>query len=95
MSMQKYYKISEVAKIFGVHHDTVKKWCIAGDIEANNIGGTWFIPTEATETYERGEKPKRVQMLEKQNERLQEQIEAMQMTIRRVAGTLLETGGEL
>lgn len=91
--MQKYYKMSEVAKIYGVHDSTVKKWCMSGEIEFVTKGGMIFIPIEATESYERGDKPKRVIMLEKQNERLQERIKALETLMTRVAGTLLEQGG--
>ena len=89
---KQYYKIGEVAEIFGVAYDTVKKWCLRGDIDANNVGGIWFIPIEAVEHYEKGLKPKRVIALEREKERLQEQIDAMQRTMRQVAGTLLERG---
>lgn len=87
---KKYYKISEVSEIYGVHHDTVKKWCINGDMEANFIGGTWYIPIEATESYEKGLKPKRVLALEKDKEALQKRIEALERVMREVAGTLLK-----
>ena len=89
---KQYYKIDEVAEIFGVAYNTVKKWCLRGDIDANNVGGIWFIPIEAVEHYEKGLKPKRVIALEREKERLQEQIDAMQRTMRQVAGTLLERG---
>lgn len=89
---KQYYKIPDVAEIFGVAYDTVKKWCLRGDIDANNVGGIWFIPIEAVEHYEKGLKPKRVIALEREKERLQEQIDAMQRTMRQVAGTLLERG---
>lgn len=91
--MQKrYYRVDEVAKMFTVSYSTVRKWCMNGEIECNNVGGIWFIPVEAVEPYREGIKPKRVQMLEKENERLRERIKALQNKMLSVAGTLLQEG---
>ena len=91
---KRYYKIGEVAEIFGVAYDTVKKWCLRGDIDANNVGGIWFIPIEAVEHYERGLKPKRVVLLEKKIEALESQISDYKRQMRVVAGMLLQIEGE-
>lgn len=85
-----YIKVSEVAKIFSVSVNTVKKWCVNGDIEATRIGGTWFIPAHATEPSQGELKPKRVLVLEKQNKALQDELDALRTLLRNVAGTLLE-----
>lgn len=85
-----YIKVSEVAKVFSVSINTVKKWCVNGDIEATRIGGTWFIKREAIEPSQSELKPKRVVALEKQNKALQDELEALQSLMRNIAGTLLE-----
>lgn len=90
--MQKYYKMTEVAKIYGVSNSTVKKWCVDGDIDSTMIGGTIFIPIEATESYTNGLKSKRVIALEKQNEALQNKIAMLERIMTQVAGTLLIKG---
>lgn len=89
---KRYYKLSEVGRIFGVHQDTVKKWCIIGDMESVFKGGTFYIPVEAIEPYQNGFKSKRQIALEKENEQLKNEVRALQGIMRNVAGTLLQKG---
>lgn len=89
---KRYYKLSEVGRIFGVHQDTVKKWCIIVDMESVFKGGTFYIPAEAIEPYQNGFKSKRQLALEKENEQLRSENEALRGIMRNVAGTLLQKG---
>lgn len=89
---QQYLKPSEVAAVFGVDDRTVKKWCVNGDIESRIVGGIFFIPKEALELDGSAFKSKRVVKLEEENERLREQIRAIQQDMRQIAGTLLQKG---
>ena len=38
------YKVAEVAKFLGQRPDTVYRWIRQGELEAQRIGGTYFIP---------------------------------------------------
>jgi excisionase family DNA binding protein len=38
------YKVAEVARFLGQRPDTVYRWIHQGDLEAQRIGGTYFIP---------------------------------------------------
>jgi len=39
----KLYKLSEVAKIAGVHVETARRWARFGKLPARKIGGQWFV----------------------------------------------------
>lgn len=91
---RRYYKSSEVAKLFGVHNDTVKKWCTHGDIDSNLVGGAFYIPIEAIEPHKNGFKPRRVLTLEKRIEVLEAKIMDYKRQMRVVAGMLLQIEGD-
>lgn len=91
---KRYYKLSEVGRIFGVHQDTVKKWCIIGDMDSVYKGGTYYIPVEAVEPLQNGFKSKRVIFLEKKVEALEAQISDYKRQMRVVAGMLLQIEGK-
>jgi excisionase family DNA binding protein len=38
------FKVAEVAKFLGQRPDTVYRWIRQGELEAQRIGGTYFIP---------------------------------------------------
>jgi len=46
---RKFYKISEVAEMFGVAHTTVWKWYKAGVIKGVKMGRNVFIPASEIE----------------------------------------------
>jgi len=41
---ERLYKVAEVAKFLGQRPDTVYRWIHQGELEAQRIGGTYFIP---------------------------------------------------
>ena len=53
------------------------------------------IPESAIRPYKDGQKPRVVYLLEKENDRLKGENEALKRTMRLVAGTLLKHEGEV
>lgn len=89
---RRYYKLSEVAKMFGTSSETIRRWCITGELESVNKGGNHYVPVEAIEPHQNGFKSRRVLALEKENSRLKSENEALRSCMRNVAGTLLQKG---
>lgn len=52
---RKFYKVNEVAAMFGVHPNSVWRWIKQGKIKVSLIGGKKLIPAIEIERLERGE----------------------------------------
>ena len=92
--MEKHYKLREVAKILSVDPETLRSACLHGEIEYQKIRSVMVIPESAIRPYQDGQKPRVVYLLEKENDRLKAENEALKRTMRTVAGTLLKHEGE-
>ncbi len=52
---KKFYRIDEVAKLLGVHRNTISNWIKQGRLRVSVIGGVKLIPATEIERLERGE----------------------------------------
>ena len=43
--------VADVAEIFGVHNESVRRWIRKGDLKAYSIGGNYKITKEAIEAF--------------------------------------------
>ena len=43
MTDQEYISTEELAKIYGIHEETARRWCKSGVVEAKKIGRNWYI----------------------------------------------------
>lgn len=87
---KRYYRLNEVATIFSTSRETVRRWCVNGEIENVNKGGSYYIPVESVEPHQSGLKSRAIIALEKENSKLQKRIEVLEKKMRIAAGTLLE-----
>ena len=93
--MERHYKLKEVADALSVDVETLRSACLAGEIEYQKIRSVMVIPESAIRPYKDGQKPRVVYLLEKENDRLKGENEALKRTMRLVAGTLLKHEGEV
>lgn len=91
---KRYYRLNEVATIFSTSRETVRRWCVNGEIENVNKGGSYYIPVEAVEPLQNGLKSRRVVFLEKKVEALEAQISDYKRQMRVIAGMLLQIEGK-
>jgi excisionase family DNA binding protein len=47
MKQEKYYSPNEIAEIYNVKEDTVRKWISMGRLKAIKMGRLWRIPESA------------------------------------------------
>lgn len=45
--MSDYINTKEMAKMYGVDEETIRRWCKAGKVEAKRIGRTWYIKKDS------------------------------------------------
>lgn len=88
--MEKHYKLKCVADTLSVDVETLRSACLNGEIEYLKIRSVMVIPESALRPYKDGQKPRVVYLLEKENERLRAENEALKNVMKSVAGTLLK-----
>lgn len=88
--MEKHYKLKYVAEMLSVDVKTLQRACLDGEIEYQKIRSVMVIPESAIRPYKDGQKPRVVYLLEKENDRLKAENEALKNVMQSVAGTLLK-----
>ncbi|MFA5366011.1 MAG: helix-turn-helix domain-containing protein [Candidatus Bathyarchaeia archaeon] len=54
--MKDIYTIKELAKYWGVHPNTIRRWINEGTLSANKLGGTWRITKEQATAFSKAGK---------------------------------------
>lgn len=92
--IEQFWKASDLAeKLGGVSPRTIINECKAGRLKYKLVGNIYLIPESEFQEWQSGSKPKYVQMMEKEVQRLTERVSELEGICRIKGAELLREGG--